>query len=1000
MASHRYTQVALSLGVFCWSAGLATLAGQAESASCTREYPQYSQKIQLADLTVLETQRADIDGDGEKDLLLLVPESPQRRGLGGSVGASVRRVIVGEQAELASVELARAPEYDTGHDAVSFRTGDLNGDGLLDIVFWRRARFSSTNPKPQVFDVFLAAADGSYSAGPSLETTFSSTFTTGDFNGDGRDELAVSLDELDQLFIYELGDDATWTSTPAASIGAMWSLVSADIDGDGDDDVLSGIRFPRNILAWVEGDPISPLMSERSQFLPFDLDGSPLTPVELDRDRPGSEIVFVELRDRFVPWVGVLHALEYVPASSRFGLVWSQTLPLRGRFFDVMPVDDDDLEDFVVSFPYASSWSPNSDSASFPPPRADSGFLVLRNQARQRPSFEQQGTTAARLIDVRDVDGDGLRDGIVLPRPSSRGLAVLRGEPGGGLAEPDRYGPWPLSELTIVARDDFNGDGIEDLMTLESGASKTRQIRLGDGQGNFTLFDEIDEPAGRSFRSTFYEDFDLNGRIDVMHDIYDDVPGQVPRAVWVSYVRENGTFEDYVIEVVPRAFWSITLADIDGNSSPDLVGNVGSEHWTVFTGSRDWTSAEETFFPNEGCQRSDLIDFIDIDGDNREDLVVECEPVAGGGEEQLTWRRSRGDGTFGEPRTFFSWSGVERDSRPLLRADLDDDGIADLVFQLSDGAETTIRTLRGIGGGEFRVIWRGVLERQVARRLADFDGDGRLDLVDDAGMASFWSGDGTGQFEVSMGRSWYADGTSAEEDLSEDGRVDFAGGFQLTLSGRQLVYDPMRPTALLTDAAPPLLLLNVTPIVDESHLPISVETWRVTSSSFDDCDASPRTSQLVELQSLNAIPNAAFRQTDREEIRFYLDPDSRETFAVLLGADESSARVRFARIQAAGGVSLPPIAEIGLDASESYGANPSDLGDAGLVPSSTRLVERAVFDDVDSLLEVSAQGPEQDVVVRGSARDAAGRETTDRVSFKRRRAELCESWLAGTVLCR
>ncbi|MEV7425663.1 FG-GAP-like repeat-containing protein [Streptomyces sp. NPDC091212] len=133
-------------------------------------------------------------------------------------------------------------------DNMKFGTGDYNGDGRDDIG----VLYTYSDRSARLF-TFTARPDGGFAdpvAGweaPTWGDGARSTVSSGDFNGDGRDDIAVWYDYAD-------GSDgvSTWLSEPdgtfktrtvAASIpaGNLWrdhmKVVAGDYNGDGRDDL-------------------------------------------------------------------------------------------------------------------------------------------------------------------------------------------------------------------------------------------------------------------------------------------------------------------------------------------------------------------------------------------------------------------------------------------------------------------------------------------------------------------------------------------------------------------------------------------------------------------------------------------------------------------------------------------------------------------------------------------------------------------------------------------
>ena len=112
--------------------------------------------------------------------------------------------------------------------------GDFNGDGIPDV-----ATTGGTYAQPLV--ILLGNADGSYTTAPalSLPTYFLGSMAVADFNGDGKQDLAL-LDAAAKAVIILLGNgDGTFqmaASSPAVAQDSN-QIVAGDFNGDGNQDL-------------------------------------------------------------------------------------------------------------------------------------------------------------------------------------------------------------------------------------------------------------------------------------------------------------------------------------------------------------------------------------------------------------------------------------------------------------------------------------------------------------------------------------------------------------------------------------------------------------------------------------------------------------------------------------------------------------------------------------------------------------------------------------------
>ena len=121
----------------------------------------------------------------------------------------------------------------TGGDPSSVAVGDFNGDGIPDLAV---ANTGSTPAYRYALTILLGNGDGTFTTAVSPFTgTYPSSIATGDFNGDGIPDLAVTNYDYDTLTILLGNGDGTFTATvatPATGSGPDSAAVG-DFNGDG-----------------------------------------------------------------------------------------------------------------------------------------------------------------------------------------------------------------------------------------------------------------------------------------------------------------------------------------------------------------------------------------------------------------------------------------------------------------------------------------------------------------------------------------------------------------------------------------------------------------------------------------------------------------------------------------------------------------------------------------------------------------------------------------------
>ena len=113
--------------------------------------------------------------------------------------------------------------------------GDFNGDGILDVVV---SAFAA--PSWSVF-ILLGKEDGSFIASPvTVSSTSLGDVAAGDFNGDGKLDLAVANDVTNTVLLLLGNGDGTFTasaSSPATGTNPAFITV-ADFNRDGIPDLV------------------------------------------------------------------------------------------------------------------------------------------------------------------------------------------------------------------------------------------------------------------------------------------------------------------------------------------------------------------------------------------------------------------------------------------------------------------------------------------------------------------------------------------------------------------------------------------------------------------------------------------------------------------------------------------------------------------------------------------------------------------------------------------
>jgi hypothetical protein len=224
----------------------------------------------------------------------------------------------------------------------------------------------------------------------------------------------------------------------------------------------------------------------------------------------------------------------------------------------------------------------------------------------------------------------------------------------------------------------------------------------------------------------------------------------------------------------------VAVADVNGDGKPDLIVANGNGSVGVLLGNGDGTFQAAMSYGSGGASASSVA-VADVNGDGKPDLLVanhcassDCANGSGG------VLLGNGDGTF-QAAVSYSSGGLYTDA--VVLGDLNRDGKLDLVVAseyASSSAVTTgsVGVLLGNGDGTFQAAVSTSTPTPLggirSLAMADFDGDGKLDLAVGAGnFLLLGNGDGTFQTPIVLG----AGGPGiAVGDFNRDGKPDLAIG--------------------------------------------------------------------------------------------------------------------------------------------------------------------------------------------------------------------------------
>ncbi len=312
-----------------------------------------------------------------------------------------------------------------------------------------------------------------------------------------------------------------------------------------------------------------------------------------------------------------------------------------------------------------------------------------------------------------------------------------------------------------VVTADVNNDGIPDVITGNR-IDNTVSIFLGNGNGTFAPPESFDIGA-RVWRITV-ADVNNDGRPDIL------TANKGENTVGVLLGNGDGTFQAMKVYPVGTRPGGVTVADVNGDGKPDLVvSNYASDTIGILLGNGDGTFQPQQTYPTNngpGFAGPGPAAVADVNGDGIPDLIYPNYIGA-----NVAVRLGKGDGTFGAQETFPAGKG----SYSVKVLDVNGDGIPDIVD--ANAVDNSVSVLLGNGNGAFQTqkVYPVGFD-PYSMTVADLNGDGRPDIVtsnrgDNTVSVLLSNGDGTfqGQEVFPTGKFPRA---VAVADLNSDGKPD------------------------------------------------------------------------------------------------------------------------------------------------------------------------------------------------------------------------------------
>ena len=635
--------------------------------------------------------------------------------------------------------------------------GDFNGDGKVDV-----AVSNGTNVVPSTGQVvvMLGNGDGTFTAAtPSTTPDAGLQLAVADFNLDGIPDIA-ELNSAGIITVLIGRGDGTFLSPPYTATTNEFILdqgfAVGDVDGDGRPDIIFPGEYPPNSIVIYFG--LNKPM-ETASTAPISISPSGAGQHLVVANYPGDPNTTAQTSDPISLW-GTLPATTTTltltangsPASTvSSGTVVSLTATVGSagagvttgqvNFCDATAHDCLDMHLVgqaqltgngtaslkLVPGPGQHSYKAILVENGYAAPSSSSAVTLTVNPpaiviSSTTTAIAQSGTVGAYSL-TATVTGIGstaaLTGSVSFLDTSYSNTAVATAALGASTPGMN----WNSQSSTAFTdgqsvAGDFNGDGIPDLAVVSEN-SMAITILMGNGDGTFKT---IAGPPSTTYPTAIVAgDFNGDGKLDLA---VSSTAGNYnsPGILTIFLGNGDGTFTaGYSATGVDGVF---SAADFNGDGKIDLLVNQGTTSTVVLIGNGDGTFATGT---TVGAFQTLAV--ADLNGDSIPDLVVSFVGSTNGYYSTTTGvYLGNGDGTFRAGPALQ----VSESFGHIAAGDFNGDGIPDLVGISIFGVSPVV--FLGKGDGTFTQVTVSSIPssgdgQPSSIALADFNGDGKLDIV-------------------------------------------------------------------------------------------------------------------------------------------------------------------------------------------------------------------------------------------------------------------------------
>ncbi len=689
---------------------------------------------------------ADLNGDGKKDIVIANGCQNNSDCTSGGVG-----VLLGN----GDGTFQTAQSYSSGGIAASSVViAKLNSDSKADLAVANQCYDSSCSSGG--VSILLGQGDGTFQMGQSYPSggVAALSVTAGDFNGDGKPDLAVanqcaSATDCSATTGVLLGNghgafQSAVTYPSGGYKGA--SVATGDFNGDAHADLVVAAQCQSSTnctvgnLGVLIGNGDGTFRSPKN-YSSAGNTASSVSVAQLSSD--GNADLVVSNQCQMVS--NCAQGLVAVLLGKSDGTFQTAQTYVSDGVFAQSVVTADLNRDGQTDVAVVNQCQTGSSCSGTVTILLGNGNGTLQSP----PTYSSSGYDADSVA-IGDLNGDGKPDLVVADlcqaagcKGSSNGglVYVLLGN-GDGTFRPAQAYPTGDFGTTAVAIADVNGDRIADVLaanqcsTTDCSSGGSVSVLLGNGDGTLQASQNYSSGAFTSL-SVVVGDFNNDGKPDLAVASQCQDTSCVNGTVSVLLGNGNGNFKS--AKVYPSAGFQtnfVAAGDFNQDGNLDLAlasqcqdNTCQNGGVSVLLGNGDGTFQTAQSL-DSGAWQTDGVAVADFNGDGIPDLAASnvCQSALNCSNGTLSVWLGRGDGTFRSVHTFTAGG---QTAYSLVAADFNGDGATDVV--VPNGDQTYL--LLGNGDGTFQTP-APYYPAGIFAASGDVNGDKQPDVVLASGALS------------------------------------------------------------------------------------------------------------------------------------------------------------------------------------------------------------------------------------------------------------------------